>query len=169
VLFAERMAWCAGSEFPAPGTPNLGSGTFTYGIWARGPRHNTISPWADGAPGTSTLPPAANTQPYPEGYTWWDNPAFDMPYRNATPTNGPGPRTDPNFRQNWNSVPNPGGIQAGARPRQCDYRRLQAMHGSVMIAGLSDGSVRNVNTSVSALTWLYVGSPAGGEVLGGDW
>jgi prepilin-type N-terminal cleavage/methylation domain-containing protein len=171
VLFAERMAWCMGPNYPTPGvTPNLGTGSFTYSIWARGPRHSTLSPWVDGAPTTTTAPPNANNLVFPEGYTWWDNPAFDPPYRNATLTNGPGPRTDPNFRQNWNGgVPNPGGIQASPRPRQCDYRRLQAMHGNVMIAGLADGSVRAVSTTVSALTWLYVGSPAGGEVIGGDW
>ncbi len=171
VLFAERMAWCMGPDYPTAGvTPNLGTGSFTYSIWARGPRHSTLAPWVDGAPTTTTLPPAANNLVFPEGYTWWDNPAFDPPYRNATLTNGPGPRTDPNFRQNWNGgVPNPGGIQASPRPRQCDYRRLQALHGNVMIAGLADGSVRGVNTSVSALTWLYVGTPIGGEVLGGDW
>jgi prepilin-type N-terminal cleavage/methylation domain-containing protein len=171
VLFAERMAWCMGPNYPTAGvTPNLGTGSFTYSIWARGPRHTSLSPWVDGAPTTTTVPPAANNLVFPEGYTWWDNPAFDGPYRNATLTNGPGPRTDPNFRQNWNGgVPNPGGIQGGARPLQCDYRRLQAMHGNVMIAGLADGSVRGVSTSVSALTWAFVGTPMGGEVLGGDW
>jgi prepilin-type N-terminal cleavage/methylation domain-containing protein len=171
VLFAERMAWCMGPNFPNPGvTPNLGTGSFTYSIWARGPRHTSLSPWVDGAPTTTTLPPVANNLVFPEGYTWWDNPAFDTPYRNATLNNGPGPRSDPNFRQNWNGgVPNPGGIQANPRPRQCDYRRLQAMHGNVMIAGLSDGSVRGVTPAVSALTWAFVGTPAGGEVLGGDW
>jgi len=171
VLFAERMAWCMGPNYPiAGGTPNLGAGSFTYSIWARGPRQTSRSPWVDGAPTTTTIPPVANNLAFPEGYTWWDNPTFDTPYRNVTLTNGPGPRTDPNFRQNWNGgVANPGGIQANPRPRQCDYRRMQAMHGNVMTAGLADGSVRSVNSSVSALTWFYIGTPAGGEVLGGDW
>jgi hypothetical protein len=160
-----------GPDFPVAGVaPNLGTGSFTYSIWSRGPRHGTISPWVDGAPTTTTVPPAANNLVYPEGYTWWDNPTFDPPYRNATLTNGPGPRSDPNFRQSWNGgVANPGGIQVNPRPRQCDYRRVQALHGGVMIAGLSDGSVRNVTGSVSALTWAYVATPSNGEVLGGDW
>ncbi|HVK10717.1 MAG TPA: DUF1559 domain-containing protein [Gemmataceae bacterium] len=171
VLFAERMAWCMGPNYPNPGvTPNLGTGSFTYSIWARGPRHATRSPWVDGAPTTSTLPPTANNLAFPEGYTWWDNPAFDQPYRNATLTNGPGPRTDPNFRQNWNGgVPNPGGVQGNPRPRQCDYRRLQALHGNVCMVGLADGSVRSVTSNVSALTWQRVGTAQGGEVLGADW
>jgi prepilin-type N-terminal cleavage/methylation domain-containing protein len=171
LLFGERMAWCMGPDYPTPGvTPNLGTGSFTYSIWARGPRQTTHSAWVDGAPGITTLPPATNNLAAPEGYTWWDNPAFNQPYRNATLTNGPGPRTDPTFRQNWNGgVPNPGGIQANARPRACDYRRLQAQHSGVMIAGLADGSVRSITSSISALTLLGVGTASGGEVLGAEW
>lgn len=171
VLFAERMAWCMGPNFPNAGaTPNLGSGSFTYSIWARGPRHSTLSPWVDGAPTTTTVFPAANNLVFPEGYTWWDNPAFDTPYRNATLTNGPGPRSDSTFRQNWNGgVVNPGGIQANPIPLACDYRRTQAMHGNVMIAGMSDGSVRNVTSSIAALTWQIVCNPRDGLVTPNDW
>jgi prepilin-type N-terminal cleavage/methylation domain-containing protein len=170
VLFAERMAFCAGPEYPNPtATPRLASGSVTWSIWARGGRNTANSPWADGAP-AAPLPPATNTAA-PDGYTWWDNALFDAPYR--TPSNlnaGPGPRSDPNFRQNWDGgVVNPGGIQAGARPHGCDYRRLQALHGNVMVAGLADGSARTVSSSVSALTWQRVCSPIGGEVLGNDW
>ena len=171
VLFAERMAWCMGPNFPVAGaTPNLGTGSFTYSIWTRGPRHSTLSPWVDGAPTTNTLPPVANNLVFPEAYTWWDNPAFDPPYRNTILPNGPGPRSDPTFRQNWNGgVVNPGGIQANPRPLQCDYRRLQAMHGNVMVAGLADGSVRSITSTVSALTWRNAATGMGGEVLGSDW
>jgi hypothetical protein len=96
---------------------------------------------------------------------------FDHPYRNPSNTDaGPGPRSDPNFRQNWDGgVVNPGGIQGSPRPLQCDYRRLQALHGNVMLAGLADGSVRNVNSNISALTWKGVCTPTLGEVLGSDW
>ena len=173
VLFAERMAWCMGPDYPTAGaTPNLGTGSFTYSIWARGPIQSTHSAWVDGSGTTiTTIPPTANNRTYPEGYTWWDNPAFDTPYRNAAATDsGPGPRSNPNFRQNYNGgVPNPGGIQAGARPRACDYRRPQALHTGVMLAGLADGSVRSVTGSVSALTWSYACTPTGGEVLASDW
>jgi prepilin-type N-terminal cleavage/methylation domain-containing protein len=171
VLFAERMAWCMGPNFPNAGqTPNLSTGSFTYSIWARGPRHSTLSPWGDGAPTTTTIAPTANNLVFPEGYTWWDNPAFDPPYRNATLTSGPGPRSDPNFRQNWNGgVVNPGGIQSNPVPLACDYRRLQALHTNVMLAGMADGSVRNVNSSVAALTWQIVCNPRDGLVTPNDW
>jgi prepilin-type N-terminal cleavage/methylation domain-containing protein len=170
VLVAERMAFCAGPEFPSPtATRRLASGSVTWSIWARGGRNTTNSNWLDGAP-AAPLPPA-NHSAGPDGYTWWDNPLFDQPYRTTSNLNaGPGPRSDPNFRQNWDGgVVNPGGIQGNPRPHECDYRRLQAMHSGVMLAGLADGSVRSVSASISALTWQRVCTPNGGEVLGTDW
>ena len=111
-----------------------------------------------------------NNLVYPEGYTWWDSPLFDHPYRNTGVNNGPGPRSIVNFRQNWNGgVVNPGGIQANARPRQCDYRRLQANHSGVMVAGLADGSVRTVNANISSATWEVVCNPNDNLVVPADW
>jgi hypothetical protein len=170
VLFAERMAWCTGPDYPNPNvTPRLAAGSVTWSIWSRGPRNST-SAWIDGAP-TAPLPPAAHAAG-PDGYTWWDCPLFDHAYRLPT-TNlnaGPGPRSDPNFRQNWDGgVVNPGGIQGNPRPRQCDYRRMQAMHGNVMTAGLADGSVRMVGANISANTWQIVCNPRDGLVVPADW
>ena len=93
---------------------NLGKGSFTFAIWARGPWKTTVSPWGDGNSSDNDY--------------WWDNPDFD------SANTGIGPRSDPNFRQNWNGgVVNPGGIQASPFPAGgCDYRRLQCLHGGVM-------------------------------------
>jgi hypothetical protein len=170
VLFAERMAWCTGRLYPSPtATIHLASGSVTWSIWARGGKNTTNSNWLDGAP-AAPLPPATNPAG-PDGYTWWDCPLFDHPYRTlANLDAGPGPRSLTNFRQNWDGgVVNPGGIQGSPRPEQCDYRRLQALHSGVMTAGLADGSVRTVSASISALTWERVCTPSGGEVLGSDW
>lgn len=170
VLFAERMAWCTGPNFPTPtSTPRLNPGSVTWSIWARGPKNTVNSNWNDGAP-AATVPPATNTNG-PDGYSWWDGPFFDHPYRTpATTNNGPGPRSDPNFRQNWDGgVVNPGGIQGGAVPRQCDYRRLQALHSGIMNAGLADGSVRGVRSSISANAWAVVSNPRDGLVVPSDW
>ena len=170
VLVAERMAFCAGPDYPNPtATPRLAAGSVTWSIWARGGKNTVNSNWLDGAPG-APLPPA----PYPatpDAYTWWDNALFDHPYRALPNTNaGPGPRSDTNFRQNWDGgVVNPGGIQGSPRPHRCDYRRLQAMHTGIMNAGLADGSVRAINSTISALTWERVCTPLGGEVNGTDW
>jgi prepilin-type N-terminal cleavage/methylation domain-containing protein len=169
VLFAERMAFCSGPDFPLGGNPRLAMGSVTWSIWARGGRNTTNSNWGDGA-GAAPVPPAANNAG-PAGYSWWDNPTFDQPYLNLANTNsGPGPRSDPNFRQNWDGgVVNTGGIQGNAIPHRCDYRRLQALHSGVMSAGLADGSVRTVSANISALTWQRLCTKDEGEVLGSDW
>jgi prepilin-type N-terminal cleavage/methylation domain-containing protein len=166
VLFAERMGTCTGPNFPYPGAdPNLLESSITYCLWSRGP-HDAAdkSNWMDGS-NADPVPPATGT--FPEGYAWWDNPAFDTPLSDSTHY---GPRSDPDFRQNWNGgVVNPGGIQGNPLPLGCDYRRVQALHGSVMSAGLADGSVRSVAATVSARTWQLVCSPTRGEVVSNDW
>jgi len=163
VLFAERMAFCAGPNFPLSTAPHLAAGSCTWSIWARGGRSNTLAPWQDGAGSATADPPALNTN-YPGGYTWWDCPVFDIV---ATST---GPRSDPNFRQNWDGgVVNPGGVQGDAIPLRCDYRRLQALHAGQMTAALADGSVRLISGNISALTFQRVCTINEGEVLGGDW
>jgi prepilin-type N-terminal cleavage/methylation domain-containing protein len=169
VLFAERYAWCAGPEYPSPANPHLANGSVTWSVWSRGGKYTAGSNWLDGAP-ASPLPPATNAAG-PDGYTWWDNPLFDQPYRTLSNLNaGPGPRSITNFRQNWDGgVVNPGGIQSNPRPNSCDYRRLQAVHSGVMMAGLADGSVRAINGSISALTFERVCAPNDGAVLGNDW
>jgi prepilin-type N-terminal cleavage/methylation domain-containing protein len=162
VLFGERMAFCTGRDYPsATATPRLAPGSVTWSIWGRGGKNTTNANWNDGA-GTTALPPTAGTL---GGYAWWDCPVFDISLTSI------GPRSDPNFRQNWDGgVVNPGGVQGGAIPYRCDYRRLQALHpGGVMIAGLCDGSVRGVAATISALTFQRVCGPNDGEVLGSDW
>ena len=152
VLFAERMAYCTGFNFPTTGAAvNLGKGSFTFSIWARGPWNSANSAWGDGNSSNNDY--------------WWDNPDFD------SANTGLGPRSDPQFRQNWNGgVVNPGGIQGSPFPAGgCDYRRLQCLHGSVMNAGLADGSVRTLSPSMSGTTWWAAVTPSGGEVPGSDW
>jgi prepilin-type N-terminal cleavage/methylation domain-containing protein/prepilin-type processing-associated H-X9-DG protein len=170
VMFAERVAACNGQYFPAVGAnPNLASTSHTWAIWARGPYrlvtggtvgHNA-SMWDDGS--------GANAN------WWWDVPVFDSPLStsaNPNPCSGGlcGPSSDPNFRQNWNGgVVNPGGIQATPKIGGCDYRRLQALHGSTMNVGLADGSVRSVSANIAATTWRVACVPNDGLVLPSDW
>ncbi len=171
VFVGERMAMCTGPDFPSPTAAiRLNTGSITYSIWSRGGRHATHSPWADGAPAATDLN-VTNAAGQADGYTWWDCPLLDSVYRaTGTTNNGPGPRSDPNFRQNWDGgVVNPGGIQDGPNITKCDYRRLQAMHTGAMTAGLGDGSVRTISSAISALTFLRLCDPKDGQVLGGDW
>jgi prepilin-type N-terminal cleavage/methylation domain-containing protein len=165
VLFAERMGTCTGMNYPFPGAnPHLAAGSITYCLWSRGPREDTTAPWADGANSDN---PSAAMGTFPEGYSWWDNPAFDTPISDPAHY---GPRSDPNFRQNWDGgVANPGGIQGNPLAYGCDYRRVQALHGTVMTTGLADGSVRSVSASISASTWLIVCNPSDGLNPGPDW
>ena len=51
----------------------------------------------------------------------------------------------------------------------CDYALLQSPHSSGMVAGMGDGSVRMVQSSISLTTWRAVETPQGGEVLASDW
>jgi len=170
LLFAERMAFCSGPDFPLGGNPRLAAGSVTWSIWARGGKNTVNSNWNDGA-GAALAPPPGSNGTGPAGYAWWDTPTFDSPYLNLANTNsGPGPRSDPNFRQNWDGgVVNTGGIQGNAIPHRCDYRRLQALHTGTMTAGLADGSVRTINASISALTLERLCTKDLGEVLGSDW
>jgi hypothetical protein len=154
VLFAERMGYCTGPNFPSPGAnPNLLLASYTYSIWARGPRNNTNSKWPDRS---------GQISPW-----WWDNPAFDTPLQDSTHY---GPRSDPNFRQNWNGgVVNPGSFQSNTVLNGCDYRRLNALHGPAMNAGLADGSVRTMTNGITATTWQNACNPNDGIPLGSDW
>lgn len=173
ILIGERQAACYGHNFPNPGqTPNLGTGSFTFSIWARGGRNTVHSNWADGAPAAAHLSVVNGTatEVY-AGYTWWDMPVFNASLRNpANLAAGPGPRTNPVFRNPFNGVPNPGGIQGGViREGGCDWRRLQAMHSGVMTAGLADGSVRTISASINSITFDRVATPRDGNINGADW
>ena len=121
ILVVERQAACYGHNYPTTGAAvNLGTGSFTFSIWARGGRTTTHSNWVDGAPGAvdMTLVNGSSTE-VNAGYTWWDCPVFNSTLRNpANFAAGPGPRTDPTFRNPFNGVPNPGGIQSGPDSRR---------------------------------------------------
>jgi hypothetical protein len=51
----------------------------------------------------------------------------------------------------------------------CDGGRASSGHGSGIVTGLGDGSVRFVAPGVSPNTWWAAMTPAGLEVLDADW
>jgi prepilin-type N-terminal cleavage/methylation domain-containing protein len=63
------------------------------------------------------------------------------------------------------------GREPPIRDRVGNWRFLRATstHTGAMPAAMADGSVRNVNYTVSAPTWLMVLTPDDGMVLGADW
>ena len=54
-------------------------------------------------------------------------------------------------------------------PGECDPSLPQTPHEGGMLVGLGDGSVRTVSGSASAETFWATVTPAGGEVIGGNW
>ena len=51
----------------------------------------------------------------------------------------------------------------------CNYKIPQTPYSGGLSVGLADGSVRLLNPAVSPATFWAAVTPAGGEVLGGDW
>jgi prepilin-type N-terminal cleavage/methylation domain-containing protein len=51
----------------------------------------------------------------------------------------------------------------------CDPSRYQGPYAGGIIVGLGDGSVRLVNSGITANTWSYALQPNDGNVLGPDW
>ena len=51
----------------------------------------------------------------------------------------------------------------------CDPTRAATAHGSGILVGLADGSVRSLAPSMSGETWWIAVSPTEGKVLGSDW
>jgi prepilin-type N-terminal cleavage/methylation domain-containing protein len=167
LLIGERMAFAYGEQYPASSAPNLGSESYTWSIWTRAGK-NSINNWNDGAPSTTDFPNPSGlpVDRQSEGYAWWDSPVFDAPLRDRrTPDRGPGPRSDPGFRDGWNGVENPGGIQSGPRVGSTDYRRLQALHGTIMIGTLADGSVQQISGSIDSLVFQQACDPSDGNSI----
>jgi hypothetical protein len=59
-------------------------------------------------------------------------------------------------------------FQVNPKQEDCNPHVPQAI-GTVMIVGMFDGSARPLNENISPLTWHAATTPAGGEILGGDW
>lgn len=53
--------------------------------------------------------------------------------------------------------------------KSCDDRVAQASSASGLLVALADGSVRTLSPGTSPVTYWAAVTPAGGEVLGGDW
>jgi type II secretory pathway pseudopilin PulG len=60
-------------------------------------------------------------------------------------------------------------FQTAPTSEHCDPTLAQGIYPGGINAGLGDGSVRFVASSVSPQTWWHACTPDGGEVLGADW
>ena len=105
-------------------------------------------------------------------FTWWSY--FETPimswHRRATFADGVDvrPRTTGNPPR---SVADQGDwtFQVAPSPKDCFSGVAQTPHPAGMLAAVADGSVRTLARGMSATTFWGAVTPAGGEILGGDW
>jgi type II secretory pathway pseudopilin PulG len=99
---------------------------------------------------------------YPEGGSFW---AYWVAGSGVQPLH-------PGFLLNWNGYSVGPGSRFKVAPTpfagNCDPTLASTAHAALQ-AGMADGSVRSVSPSVSGATWWAAGTPAGGDVLGGEW
>jgi hypothetical protein len=50
----------------------------------------------------------------------------------------------------------------------CDPTRASTAHVGGILVGMADGSVRSLSPTISPMTWWYLCTPAGGEIVGDD-
>jgi prepilin-type N-terminal cleavage/methylation domain-containing protein len=90
------------------------------------------------------------------GSDGWSSPTFGSPYGQ--------------MNQGGANYSNGGvGFQAGPSSSQCNWYVTQGGHTGSMVVGLGDGSIRTVNSGISAATWVNACTPNDASVLGPDW
>lgn len=143
ILFAEHYLACGLSQF-------IYSSVDPYKYLSRRPTFADGGPILGGSnpgdvyPITSGSP--AVTRPSRPGATFQVQPRVWAPERSA----GGGPSRPPG-------------------PGECDSTLPQTPHAGGMLVALADGSVRVIRPSVSVETFWAAVTPAGGEVIAGDW
>jgi competence protein ComGC len=118
----------------------------------------TIFSWFTDYPSTMRRPTFADNGP--EIISWTPN--RPEAYTDAYPVKTGNPPVT------VSSIP---GLTFQVRPKvsECDPRVAQGLHSGGMLVALADGSVRTLAAGMSAATYWAAVTPAGGEVLGGDW
>jgi prepilin-type N-terminal cleavage/methylation domain-containing protein len=142
VLFAERYKYCAPS-----------SGGHTDPVWAASPWYTPNGQWAISAFGWTTY----TNSPTVNGY--------NFPQLSSNTGNLSGIYPDLGEYGTSNGL----AFQTAPSAVNCNWYILQGAHSGVMLAGLGDGSVRGVQSSLSVLTWIEACYPSDGNVLGSDW
>jgi prepilin-type N-terminal cleavage/methylation domain-containing protein len=81
--------------------------------------------------------------------------------------------SDPRQKSGGFPVPQPVGLASIPQTSvsdyliRCDFYRASTSHPTMNLT-MGDGSVRNVSSSISGITWWAICTPNGGEVIGGD-
>jgi prepilin-type N-terminal cleavage/methylation domain-containing protein len=149
IMFTEKYAQCNNPNFTSP-TASGGN------YWAyAGTGTGDIAQLGGFTAGTnaSTLPLTSPVFPF-FATTYWDMPPSTL----AAAMISVGPQSKPVFQPS----PYTGPLS------QCDPRIPSTAHTAIQ-AGIADGSVRGVTSSVSGATWWAAVTVNGGETLGTDW
>jgi len=110
----------------------------------------------------------SNTIMYTEKLAWGNQGSYPDNYwpdwgpvmaSNDQDGSGTGPASIPQFNV----------TAAGNGQANVYGQRASTPHGSSIIVGLADGSVRAVSSSVSPTTWWYAMTPSAGDILGSNW
>jgi len=168
----------------------VSNNVFTYnGNWASTNYAANVMVFSSGAWGTDQKP-GTIVSAMPDGTS--NTVMFAERYKECSPSSGG--HTEPTWAaQPWNT-PNDAwaiagfgwsasGMRGGIYPdwdrsppfqtspsaSACSWYVTQGAHSSAMIIGLGDGSVRNVNPSISLTTWQYACNPRDGNSLPGNW
>jgi prepilin-type N-terminal cleavage/methylation domain-containing protein len=164
ILFGERYMECNG-------IPNL---------WALG-NTATVSGATNGSSGLAgnpvptifyapvvASPSPTNTGQFMPGSPITTNSSGQVMMFAGASTSGPGtgPGTVAMTIAPFQTGPTPTGTLVTTT--SCDSSRPQSAHSGVMIVAMGDGSVRNVNASVSAVNFYAATTPAGQETQGLD-
>lgn len=86
-----------------------------------------------------------------------------------------GPGDDPTFAVDWHGAVTATGPQSKWQQQpqwqtpSCDPNRASSPHVGVMVAGLADGSVRTLSSSMNSTTWWNAVQPNDGNPLDSDW
>jgi prepilin-type N-terminal cleavage/methylation domain-containing protein len=157
IMIAEKYAQCTNALFA--NTAGFDGGNY-WAYCSVGPNGPDPSQYAGAFAGfptaTGCLP---DTSPiYPAiAVTFWDQPPSPLGLAPGLMISI-GPGSKPVF----SPIPYQGAAS------QCDPRVASTAHIAMQV-GMSDGSVRGVNSGVSGTTWWAALTPAGGETLGPDW
>ncbi|MBN9122048.1 MAG: DUF1559 domain-containing protein [Planctomycetes bacterium] len=150
IAFAEKLSYCPGVTPNAVSAPNVKNGNNSAGgsWWLRGIYHGGAFTGSGAPPNADSYPGDRVSAVFGGGVsgdgTRWYVGTDSKPYIFGIPGN------------NTTS-----GI--------CDRGVASSPHSGLIQVGLVDGSVRSVNSGISATTWWYACTRNGGETLGSDW
>lgn len=104
----------------------------------------------------------------------WAHGAWNMPYMphfSYGGKNASGNWVGYKFKSGYKGVVGTDSLFQTVPPlsRKCNPMMTQSIHPGIILAGLGDGSVRGITSSVSGETWWAAITPGDSDVFGSDW